>query len=138
MLKEGASFGKIQISQKQKTIYPNIGMVLFRAPVFCVPETDDAYELSCRPKLYTVHNTQTSHAAAGRASSFKAHNETEKLLVVNVYPSVLIGIETSEGIRQTLKLDAQLDEIVEENHSFTCGDENEYMPWESHSPLGFV
>lgn len=38
---------------------------------------------------------------------------------MNVNPSVLICVESSERLRQTLQLNAQLDEVVEEDDAFS-------------------
>ena len=44
---------------------------------------------------------------------------------MNVNPAVLVRIESPKGVSEALELDAELDEVVEENYSPTCQQESE-------------
>ena len=44
---------------------------------------------------------------------------------MNVNPAVLVRIESPKGVSEALELDAELDEVVEENYSPTCMQESE-------------
>jgi len=48
-------------------------------------------------------------------SLFQTDDKVEKLFIVDLNPSILVCVKSSERLRQTLKLDAQLDEVVEED-----------------------